>query len=91
MCLEGSLEKESPQKTEAVGCGRGGPVRKAWEIEKEVLGMLSSVFWLEVGVGLAHMGGGGWRGGLDPGCGGLQHRPQSWPAACGQARTREGF
>lgn len=34
---------------------------KVWEIEKEVLGMLSSVFWLEVGVGLAHVGGGGWK------------------------------
>lgn len=91
MCPEGSLEEESPQKTEALGCGRGGPVSKAWEIEKEVLGMLSSVFWLEVGVGLVHMDGRGCKGGLDPGCWGLQHRRQSWTAPCGQARTKEDF
>lgn len=42
---------------------------KAWEIEKEVLGMLSSVFWLEVGVGLVHVGGGGWKGGWTLGVG----------------------
>lgn len=37
---------------------------KAWEIEKEVLGMLGSLFWLEVGLGLVHVGWGGGQDGL---------------------------
>lgn len=36
--------------------------QRPWEIEKEVLGMLSSIFWLEVGVGRVRVGGGAGRG-----------------------------
>ena len=55
-----SLEEASPQKMEeAFECGRGRDCeQRPWEIEKEVLGMLSSAFGLEVGAGLVHSAGG---------------------------------
>lgn len=64
-----SLEEASPQKMEegkkkkkmeeAFECERGWDCeQRPWEIEKEVLGMLSSFFGLEVGAGLVHSGWG---------------------------------
>lgn len=47
------------ERHKALGCGGGWDCeQRPWEIEKEVLGMLSSVFWLEVGVGLVRLGWG---------------------------------
>lgn len=69
----GALGKGSPEQ--ALGCGTGWP---GWRgrIEKEVLGMLRSRFWLEVGVGLVRWRWGVGGAGRTLGAGGLPRRPR---------------
>jgi len=98
-----SLEKGSRQKMEekkkkmeeAFECKRGWDCeQRPWEIEKEVLGMLSSVFGLEVGAGLVHLGWGR-VGKAGQGVGGGRRTPaqnsELWTSACEQARAKEHF
>lgn len=65
--------------------------QRLWQIEKEVLGMLRSIFWLEVGVGLAHLGYGGEKAGWPPGIRGSTQASEVWTSACGKARVSQTF
>lgn len=89
------MEEKKKKMEEAFECKRGWDCeQRLWEIEKEVLGMLSSVFGLEVGAGLVHLGWGR-VGKAGQGVGGGRRTPaqdsELWTSACEQARAKEHF
>lgn len=64
--------------------------QRAFEIEKEVLGMLRSILGLEAGQGWPTRGGGGWKGLRTLGVGGSSTGLRGLHLACGQSRAEEG-